>query len=125
MLTAGVDLAAESKRTALAVLDWRASGATLLELHLDVDDMGEVNMEARVVDHDLDEMLERIGLSTDDRQEQDQANVELMHSLLQSAPPQQQPLQQQRRTNTNTANTVNTNTNTTTRYRSQIEDMLL
>jgi predicted nuclease with RNAse H fold len=38
MLTAGVDLAAESKGTALAVLDWRASHATLVELHLGVDD---------------------------------------------------------------------------------------
>lgn len=38
MLTAGVDLAAESKGTALAVIDWRGPGATLLELHLGVDD---------------------------------------------------------------------------------------
>ncbi|MET4638783.1 DUF429 domain-containing protein [Mycetocola sp. 2940] len=38
MLTAGVDLAAESKGTALAVLDWRVPGATLVELRLGVDD---------------------------------------------------------------------------------------
>jgi predicted nuclease with RNAse H fold len=38
MLTAGVDLAAESKGTALAVIEWDASRATLLELHLGVGD---------------------------------------------------------------------------------------
>ncbi|WP_291048432.1 DUF429 domain-containing protein [Herbiconiux sp.] len=38
MLTAGVDLAAESKGTALAVLDWSSAGATLTQLHLGVDD---------------------------------------------------------------------------------------
>lgn len=38
MLTAGVDLAAERKGTALAVIDWRGSLATLTELHLGVDD---------------------------------------------------------------------------------------
>lgn len=38
MLTAGVDLAAENKGTALAVLDWSATGATVLELHLGVGD---------------------------------------------------------------------------------------
>ncbi|WP_411720683.1 DUF429 domain-containing protein [Mycetocola sp.] len=38
MLTAGVDLAAGSKGTALAVLDWRDSRATLIELHLGVED---------------------------------------------------------------------------------------
>lgn len=38
MLTAGVDLAAESKGTALAIIDWEPSRATLRELHLGVAD---------------------------------------------------------------------------------------
>jgi predicted nuclease with RNAse H fold len=38
MLTAGVDLAAESKGTALAVIRWHNAAATLLELHLGVAD---------------------------------------------------------------------------------------
>ncbi|MET1053558.1 MAG: DUF429 domain-containing protein [Mycetocola sp.] len=38
MLTAGVDLAAESKGTALALIDWHATGASLRDLHLGVDD---------------------------------------------------------------------------------------
>ncbi|WP_235928951.1 DUF429 domain-containing protein [Marisediminicola senii] len=38
MRTAGVDLAAESKGTALAIMDWTPLGATLRELHLGVDD---------------------------------------------------------------------------------------
>ena len=38
MLTAGVDLAAENKGTALAVVDWTESGATVRELHLGVAD---------------------------------------------------------------------------------------
>ncbi len=39
MLTAGVDLAAQDKGTALAVIDWRPSVATVRELHLGVDDV--------------------------------------------------------------------------------------
>ena len=38
MRTAGVDLAAENKGTALAVIDWHANGATLRDLHLGVAD---------------------------------------------------------------------------------------
>lgn len=38
MRTAGVDLAAESKGTALAIIEWSASGARLRELHVGVDD---------------------------------------------------------------------------------------
>lgn len=38
MLTAGVDLAAEPKGTALAIVDWKATIATLTELHLGVGD---------------------------------------------------------------------------------------
>ncbi|MFD1715358.1 DUF429 domain-containing protein [Amnibacterium flavum] len=38
MLTAGVDLAAESRGTALAVIEWRERDATVRELHLDVHD---------------------------------------------------------------------------------------
>jgi predicted nuclease with RNAse H fold len=38
MLIAGLDLAAEPKNTALAVIDWRADSASLLELRLDVRD---------------------------------------------------------------------------------------
>jgi len=38
MRTAGVDLAAEKKGTALAILDWHSGGATLRELHLGVAD---------------------------------------------------------------------------------------
>lgn len=98
-----------------------------LAIKLDIDDISETNMEARVVDGELEEMLNRIGLNTEDRQEQDKANVDLMHSLLETAPPMvapQQQRQQQRRVNTNT--NINTNHNGGgTRYRSQIEDMLL
>lgn len=39
MRTAGVDLAAEPKGTALAILDWTATGAGLEQLTLDVDDV--------------------------------------------------------------------------------------
>ena len=38
MLTAGVDLAAENKGTALAVIDWSGARATLAELRLGVGD---------------------------------------------------------------------------------------
>jgi predicted nuclease with RNAse H fold len=38
MLIAGVDLAAESKGTAIAVIDWAADSATLVDLKLDVSD---------------------------------------------------------------------------------------
>ncbi|MEY4532849.1 MAG: hypothetical protein RI926_618 [Actinomycetota bacterium] len=38
MLTAGVDLAAEPKGTALAVIEWSPGSATLQELHLGVSD---------------------------------------------------------------------------------------
>lgn len=38
MLTAGVDLAAEPKGTALAVVEWGSDRAVLTELHLGVDD---------------------------------------------------------------------------------------
>ncbi|MBG6239133.1 putative nuclease with RNAse H fold [Mycetocola sp. CAN_C7] len=38
MLTAGVDLAAESRGTALAVIDWQGQAASLRELHLGVAD---------------------------------------------------------------------------------------
>lgn len=38
MLTAGVDLAAQSKGTALAVVDWQDGEATVVDLHLGVDD---------------------------------------------------------------------------------------
>jgi predicted nuclease with RNAse H fold len=48
MLTAGVDLAAENKGTALAVIDWAAAQATLVELHLGVADDQIVDAAARV-----------------------------------------------------------------------------
>jgi predicted nuclease with RNAse H fold len=38
VLTAGVDLAAGTKGTALAVVGWQKSGATVLDCHLGVDD---------------------------------------------------------------------------------------
>jgi hypothetical protein len=38
VLIAGVDLAAEPKGTALAVIDWSADAAELVELNLNVDD---------------------------------------------------------------------------------------
>lgn len=49
MLTAGVDLAAESKGTALAVVSWNATGAVLEELHLGVAD-AQIVETARGVD---------------------------------------------------------------------------
>ncbi|MET0715045.1 MAG: DUF429 domain-containing protein [Mycetocola sp.] len=48
MLTAGVDLAAESKGTALAVLEWRESLATVRDLQLGVDDARIVETAVRV-----------------------------------------------------------------------------
>ncbi|MET0886071.1 MAG: DUF429 domain-containing protein, partial [Mycetocola sp.] len=48
MLTAGVDLAAESKGTALAVLEWRESLATVRDLQLGVDDARIVEPAVRV-----------------------------------------------------------------------------
>lgn len=38
MLTAGVDLAAESERTAMAVVEWSSTGGAVTELSLGVDD---------------------------------------------------------------------------------------
>jgi len=49
MRTAGVDLAAEAKGTALAVIEWRAAAAQLVELHLGVADPAIVEA-AREVD---------------------------------------------------------------------------
>lgn len=96
---------------------------------LDIDEIGETNMESRVVDRELDDMLGRLGLNSEDRQEEEQANRELMLSLLQPAP-QVLPHVQQTNTNAN-SNTVmqqqrpnGNNTNNTT-YRSQIDHMLL
>ncbi|MCC4909229.1 DUF429 domain-containing protein [Microbacterium sp. cx-59] len=47
MLTAGVDLAAQSKGTALAIIDWQSS-ATVVDLRLDVDDARVVDAARRV-----------------------------------------------------------------------------
>ena len=49
MLTAGVDLAAENKGTALAVIDWSGARATLAELRLGVGD-GPIAEAATTVD---------------------------------------------------------------------------
>ena len=49
MLTAGVDLAAEPKGTALAVIEWKETRATLVELQFGVNDEKIVEA-ARVVD---------------------------------------------------------------------------
>jgi predicted nuclease with RNAse H fold len=49
MLTAGVDLAAQSRGTALAVIDWRAGGAVLRQLHLGVGDE-QIVLASRGVD---------------------------------------------------------------------------
>ncbi len=49
MRTAGVDLAAEAKGTALAVIEWTPDAATLVDLQLGVDDARIVDT-ARVVD---------------------------------------------------------------------------
>ncbi|WP_440709432.1 DUF429 domain-containing protein [Herbiconiux sp. YIM B11900] len=54
MLTAGVDLAAESKGTALAVLDWTTEGAVLTELHLGVHDEQIVETAASVAKLGID-----------------------------------------------------------------------
>jgi len=48
VLTAGVDLAAEPKGTALAVMEWRASKGTLVELHVGNDDARIVEAASRV-----------------------------------------------------------------------------
>jgi predicted nuclease with RNAse H fold len=48
MLIAGVDLAAEPKGTALAVIDWSSSSAALVELNLDVSDSALVDCANQV-----------------------------------------------------------------------------
>lgn len=48
VLTAGVDLAAQRKRTGLAIVDWRGSAAAVVELSLDVDDAQIVATAERV-----------------------------------------------------------------------------
>jgi predicted nuclease with RNAse H fold len=48
MLTAGVDLAAEPKGTALAVIEWSSGLAILRELHLGVSDEPIVDVASRV-----------------------------------------------------------------------------
>ncbi|MEV8339287.1 DUF429 domain-containing protein [Leucobacter sp. NPDC077196] len=53
MLTAGVDLAAERTGTALAIIEWSASGVQLRELYLGVDD-------ARIVEVAVD--VDKIGI---------------------------------------------------------------
>jgi len=64
-----------------------------LAIVLDIDDIGETNMDARVVDTELDEMLSRMGLNAEDRQEEEQSNRDLMLSMLQQPTPQyQQPM---------------------------------
>lgn len=54
MLTAGVDLATEPERTALAVLEWTTSGASVRSLMLDVDDDAIVEVTRRVAALGLD-----------------------------------------------------------------------
>lgn len=54
MLTAGVDLAAEPKGTALAVIDWGDGRATLTELNLGVDDPQIVEATSRVAKIGID-----------------------------------------------------------------------
>lgn len=46
MLTLGVDLAADPKKTAIAVIDWKATGAELVELRLGVSDEAIVELFA-------------------------------------------------------------------------------
>jgi len=48
MLTAGVDLAAESARTAMAIVKWSSTGAVVTELGLGVDDKSIVDTMADV-----------------------------------------------------------------------------
>ena len=48
MLTAGVDLAAESKGTALAVMEWSTTGARVVELQLGVTDEPIVKVASQV-----------------------------------------------------------------------------
>jgi hypothetical protein len=50
VLTAGVDLAAESRGTALIVLDWQDSRATLLELHRGAHGQDRPHGRQRTVD---------------------------------------------------------------------------
>lgn len=54
VLTAGVDLAAEPRGTALAVIEWSAGRATLTELHLGVDDPQIVEAANRVAKIGID-----------------------------------------------------------------------
>lgn len=54
VLTAGVDLAAEPRGTALAVVEWGAGRATLTELHLGVDDPQIVEATNRVAKIGID-----------------------------------------------------------------------
>ena len=49
MLTAGVDLAAEPKGTALAIIEWKRTSATLVDLQLGVADQ-QIVEAAQVVD---------------------------------------------------------------------------
>lgn len=48
MLTAGVDLAAEPKGTALAIIEWTTESAVIRELHLGVSDEAIVDAAGRV-----------------------------------------------------------------------------
>lgn len=48
MLTAGVDLAAEPKGTALAVIDWTSSSATVVDLQLGITDQPIVEIASQV-----------------------------------------------------------------------------
>ena len=48
MLTAGVDLAAEPKGTALAVIDWTSSSATVVDLQLGITDQPIVELASQV-----------------------------------------------------------------------------
>ncbi|RZU66035.1 uncharacterized protein DUF429 [Microterricola gilva] len=48
VLTAGVDLAAEPKKTALAIVDWSARGARLVSLAVGVDDAAIVDAAEQV-----------------------------------------------------------------------------
>lgn len=54
MLTAGVDLAAEPKTTAMAIIEWTASGAKLISLQLGVTDNLIVEASANTVKLGID-----------------------------------------------------------------------
>jgi hypothetical protein len=93
----------------------------IIASHLDIDEIDDTNLEGLVVDREMEKMMEHLGLGEEDRVQAEQDNIQLMQSLLGTAPVQvfQQPQQQHYQQNNNTSSSTQYS------HRSPLEHMLL